>query len=112
LIKFKKKLTSLEKLKQKLDEKKQKYQQEIKSKKLKIEKENIKKQVKANIKEGKTNDAVFILNAYLERNKDNVDIINYVNKEKVILNKIIEKNKKIIEAEIKKDTFLEARELI
>lgn len=112
LIKFKKKLTSLEKLKKKLDEKKKKYEQEIKAKKLKIEKENIKKQVKSHIQEWKINDAIFILNAYLERNKENLDIINYVNKEKVILNKIIEKNKKIREAEIKKDTFLEARELI
>lgn len=39
-------------------------------------------------------------------------MIKYVNSEKSILNKLIEKNKRIRENEIKKDAFLEARELI
>lgn len=112
LEKFKKKLLTLEKLKEKTDQKRIKYEIELKARKIKIEKESIKTQLKGYKIEGKFSEAIFILNSYLERNKDNLDVIKYVNSEKSILNKLIEKNKKIRENEIKKDAFLEARELI
>jgi serine phosphatase RsbU (regulator of sigma subunit) len=112
LTKFKKKLFKLEELKEKLDKKKKKVEKEFKEKKISIERESLKKQLKWNISEWKFTEAIFILNNYLEKYNDNLDVINFVNKEKATLNKLIEKNKKIRENEIKKDAFLEARELI
>ncbi len=112
LTRFKEKLIKLDTLKEKKDKYKLKYEQKIKLQKIKIAKQDLIQQLKANKSEWKFTESLMLLNKYLEKYHSDVNAISYVNKEKAIIHKLIEKNKQLKENEIRKNAFLEAKQLI
>jgi len=112
LKKFKQKLEKINALKEKLDIKKQKSENEIKEKKKKEELKFTKKQVEELTGNYKFDEAISFLNILLEKYKNDIEVINYINKEKKNISKKIDKYRVRKEKEIKNNTFQEAQELI
>lgn len=112
LKKFKEKLDKIHALKEKLDNKKQKYEISIKERKKKEELKFTKKQVEDLVWKHNFDEAISFLNILLEKHKNDIEIINYINKEKKNINKVIEKYKTKKENEIRNDAYKQAQELI
>lgn len=112
LKKFKEKLDKIHALKDKLDNKKAKYEISIKERKKKEELKFTKKQVEDLIGKHSFDEAISFLNILLEKHKNDIEIINYINKEKKHINKKIEKYKIKKENEIRNDAYKQAQELI
>ena len=109
---FKKKLEKLYKLKEKNDKKKRKYEIKILQKRKKEEIKFVEKKVIELCWNGNFYEAISLLNNLLEKNINNLQTINFVNKQKKEINKNIEKYKQKKEKEIKKNAFMQAQELI
>lgn len=113
LEKFKAKIKRIEKLKVKNDEKKKKYEKELKEKRKKEEIKIITKKTQELIWTWNFDEAISLINNFFEKTWNNdVDIINFVSKQKKIIAKQLEKYKQKKEREIKKDALKEAQELI
>lgn len=109
---FKSKISRIDTLKEKVEKKKQEYDNNIRKKKKTLEKKNIENLIKEAIWKKDFIKAWQLATDYLEKNQDNLEVINYVNKIKKELLKLTEKEKKKQEKEIKKDALLEAKQLI
>lgn len=110
--KFKKKIDKIYKLKKINEEKKKKNDLNIYNKRKKEEIKFINKKIIEYIWKWEFEDAALLLNNLLISYHGDLQIINFVNKQKKIINKNIELNKKKKEKEIKRDAFLQAQELI
>lgn len=109
---FKSKISKIDSLKEKVEKKKQEYENKIKKKKKTLEKKNIESLIKEATWKKDFIKAWQIATDYLEKNQDNLETINYVNKIKKDLLRLSEKEKKKQEKNIKKDALLEAKQLI
>jgi hypothetical protein len=110
--KLKQTMSRIEKLKKKLDKNKEIYDKNFKNKRKEIEKKQIEKNINDLIGKKDVINASNLINDYLEKNHNNVEVIKYVNKKRKELTNLIEKQKKIREKEIKNDAILEAKILI
>ena len=110
--KFNKKIKKLKDKKSQILNKKTKYEIKTKLKKIELEKNYLKKELPKKILSWDIKEATYLLNTFLSKNKDNVDCIKFVNSQKEKINKLLEKIKKQKEKSIKKNAYMEARELL
>gem|GEM_PF-2359549 len=110
--KFKGRMESIQKLKKINSEKKTKFQKKMVILRKKNEVLAIEKQITENLSNGKFNECNAILNEFAEKYAGDILVINFVNRQKKQITKIIERNKIKKENEIKNDAFREARLLM
>lgn len=109
---FKIKLKKIQKIKEKIEVKKIDFEIRFRKKQREIEKKQLENLIKELLTTKNFSKAWEVLNDFLEKNQDNVDTINYVNKKKKYVANLLSEEKRRKEKEIKKNTMLEARELI
>lgn len=109
---FKKKQKKLENIFKVLEKKENQYNIKADKERFKIRFKKIKDEISLLTWNKKNNQAIWLLQEFLEENKDNSSVISFYNKEKKIILKNVEKlhNKK--EEEIRNNAKLEAMELI
>ena len=110
--KYQKKQKELEKLKEEVYKKEEKYNKRIEKEKFKIRFKKIKQEINSLSKKWQTNQALQLLNKFLEENPWKEIVINFFNKEKKILLKRLEKEKIQEEKKLKQNVKLEALKLI
>lgn len=109
---FKKKIDKLLVLKEKLDKKKLKYLEKQRNAKKKNDTKFFLEKLDQLCGKNNFSDAILLLNQFLDNHKDDLDVIDLINKQKKVINTKIEKFKKKKEKEIKNDTLKEAQSLI
>ena len=105
-------LKKLEKLKIKKDKLEKKYIEKQEIARFKIRFEKIKEELEHLIATNRGNEALSILQNFLEENKSKRIVIDFYNKEKKIIQRAIEKERKKQEEKLKENAKLEALKLI
>jgi len=109
---YKKKIEKLKILEGKLEINEQKYYKKQEHDKFELRFKKIKTELDALLGKGRNEQAINLLQNFLEENKDNDSVISFFNKEKKIIVKNIENVKKIELEKVKKNARLEALKLI
>lgn len=110
--KLQKKINTLGKLKNKARILGKKYETKIKAERFKIVFKNTKQEIKNLLRLKKPLEALSVLKRLLIEHKDKTIAINYYNREKVKIQKHIDKNKKYLQNQLKADSKAEAMSLI
>ena len=109
---FEDRIKLLEKLKNKKDTLEKKYIEKQEIERFKIRFKKIKEELEHLISTNRSNDALVILQNFIEENKTKRIVIDFYNKEKKIIQKSIEKERKRQEKKLKENAKLEALKLI
>ena len=109
---YDKRLQKLEKLRFKKDKLEKKYIEKQEIARFKIRFEKIKEELEHLIATNRSNEALSILQNFLEENKSKRIVIDFYNKEKKIIQKSIENERKKQEEKLKENARLEALKLI
>jgi inorganic triphosphatase YgiF len=109
---YKKKEAQLAKLEEKLNKEEEKYKEASEKEKFKVRFKKIKDEIENLVSNKRASDALGLLQKFLEENADNSQVVKFFNKEKKILQKHIEKQKKIEEQKFKDNAKMQAMKLI
>lgn len=109
---LKKKQKVLNNLYLELEKKEEKYKEKEDAERFKIRFKKIKDEIEILIWNKKSEQALWLLQNFLEENKEKATVVNFYNKEKNIILKNREREEKIRNDKIKSDTKLEAMTLI
>ncbi|MCP4523430.1 MAG: serine/threonine-protein phosphatase [Candidatus Gracilibacteria bacterium] len=102
----------LTKLEENLKKKEQKYHDHLDQERFKVRFQKIKDELGNLVKNKRAEDAMGLLQKFLEENKDNDIVINFFNKEKKVLQKHVDKQKSIEEEKFKDNARMQAMKLI
>ncbi len=109
---YENRIKKLEKLKIKKDKLEKKYFEKQEKERFKIRFKKIKEELEHLIATNRWQEALWILQNFLEENKSKKIVIDFYNKEKKVIKKAIEKEKKLKEKKLKENIKLEALKLI
>jgi len=109
---YKTKETQLRKTEINLNKQKKSYKDKIEKEQFKIRFRNIKAEIKNLIWNARSEDALKLLQKFLEENSDNARVVKFFNTEKKLLQKHIEKQRGIEERKFKDNAKMQAMKLI